>query len=199
MAAAEPVDCFLSTTRVLAIATSFGITMCVHMLLCVHLCSPLRPALTQRVSCCSFVLVYAAAPFSGGHINPAVSLAFFLSKKLSVPRLACYWCACAGACSACSSAVWLTALHPAGLHSSVAPSWARRSSSKCLARLRLLWLSLLRHVTDKFREFPTCTPTRRVRLADLATAELSRSLCDVAWLRRLSRGHWRGQSPASRL
>ena len=75
----------------LAIATSFGITI--------------------------FVLVYVAAPFSGGHINPAgnglgarqlmqallaadcdvtgraVSLAFFLTKKLSVIRLLLYWAA----------------------------------------------------------------------------------------------------------
>jgi len=37
-----------------------------------------------------FVLVYVAAAFSGGHLNPAVSLAFVITKKISLLRFFLY-------------------------------------------------------------------------------------------------------------
>ncbi|KAL0020531.1 hypothetical protein WJX79_005805 [Trebouxia sp. C0005] len=61
---ANPAANNLDAARVLSIATSFGFTI--------------------------FVLVYIAAAFSGGHINPAISLAFLLAKKISAQRFLCY-------------------------------------------------------------------------------------------------------------
>ncbi|EIE22533.1 aquaporin-like protein, partial [Coccomyxa subellipsoidea C-169] len=46
------------------------------------------------------VLVYAAASFSGGHLNPAVSVAFWLAGKISALRAVLYIvCQCLGACA----------------------------------------------------------------------------------------------------
>ncbi|KAL0044987.1 hypothetical protein WJX82_004240 [Trebouxia sp. C0006] len=61
---ANPAANNLDAARVLTIATSFGFTI--------------------------FVLVYIAAAFSGGHINPAISLGFLLAKKISAQRFLCY-------------------------------------------------------------------------------------------------------------
>ncbi|KAL0025560.1 hypothetical protein WJX79_000263 [Trebouxia sp. C0005] len=61
---ATPQDCLLDNSRVVSIAMSFGFTV--------------------------FVLVYVAAAFSGGHLNPAISLAFLLAKKISLQRFVCY-------------------------------------------------------------------------------------------------------------
>lgn len=36
------------------------------------------------------VLVYAFAQISGGHVNPAVTLGLFLSKRISLMRMVCY-------------------------------------------------------------------------------------------------------------
>ncbi|DBA85350.1 TPA: oleate-activated transcription factor pip2 [Trebouxia sp. C0005] len=66
-------SCFLSsTTALLNIALAFGFTI--------------------------FVVIFVTAPFSGGHINPAVSFAFFLAQKISLVRGICYIIVqCAGA------------------------------------------------------------------------------------------------------
>lgn len=56
-----PGSCFLSsTTALLNIALAFGITL--------------------------FVVIFFTAPFSGGHINPAVTFAFFVAQKISFLR-----------------------------------------------------------------------------------------------------------------
>ncbi|KAK9835979.1 hypothetical protein WJX81_003428 [Elliptochloris bilobata] len=61
----EPLtDCTLDSGRMLNIALSFGISI--------------------------FVLVYAAAAYSGGHINPAVTLGLLLANKISVVRALFY-------------------------------------------------------------------------------------------------------------
>jgi len=39
------------------------------------------------------VLVYTFAPVSGGHINPAVTLSFFLRKEISLSKMMLYWTA----------------------------------------------------------------------------------------------------------
>ncbi|KAH9553017.1 hypothetical protein CY35_09G098000 [Sphagnum magellanicum] len=45
-----------------------------------------------------FVLVYCTAGISGGHINPAVTFALLLARKVTIPRTVCYMIAqCAGA------------------------------------------------------------------------------------------------------
>lgn len=61
----EPTDCFLSNTRVLTIATSFGWTIA--------------------------TLVFISASFSGGHLNPAVTLSFLITKKVTALRALGYW------------------------------------------------------------------------------------------------------------
>lgn len=61
---AATTDCFLNATRVLPLAMVFGVAI--------------------------FVLVYVAAAFSGGHLNPAVSLAFVITKKISLLRFFLY-------------------------------------------------------------------------------------------------------------
>lgn len=56
-----PGSCFLSSTSALLnIALAFGITL--------------------------FVVIFFTAPFSGGHINPAVTFGFFLAQKISLLR-----------------------------------------------------------------------------------------------------------------
>lgn len=57
-------ECPLTSARVVEIAASFGFSIA--------------------------VLVYCAASFSGGHINPAVTLAFAITKKISLLRAALY-------------------------------------------------------------------------------------------------------------
>ncbi|CAK9237475.1 unnamed protein product [Sphagnum jensenii] len=45
-----------------------------------------------------FVLVYCTAGISGGHINPAVTFALLLARRVTIPRTICYMIAqCAGA------------------------------------------------------------------------------------------------------
>lgn len=68
-----PGSCFLSSTSALLnIALAFGITL--------------------------FVVIFFTAPFSGGHINPAVTFAFFLAQKISLLRATLYIILqCAGA------------------------------------------------------------------------------------------------------
>jgi MIP family channel proteins len=61
----QPEDCFLNNSRVLTIATSFGFAI--------------------------FVAVYLSASFSGGHVNPAVTLAFLITKKVTLMRASAYW------------------------------------------------------------------------------------------------------------
>lgn len=66
--------CFLGTSNVLNIAIAFGFSI--------------------------FVLVYCAASFSGGHINPAVTFGMFVARKISVLRAVLYMVAqCLGACT----------------------------------------------------------------------------------------------------
>ncbi|WIA16082.1 hypothetical protein OEZ85_012807 [Tetradesmus obliquus] len=68
----EPGACFLGSTNLLNIAMAFGLSI--------------------------FVLVYAAASFSGGHLNPAITIAFFLARRISLVRAAVYVaCQLAGA------------------------------------------------------------------------------------------------------
>lgn len=57
---AAPGSCFLGSTTLLNIAFGFGLSI--------------------------FVSVYVAASFSGGHINPAVTLAFVLTQRVSLVR-----------------------------------------------------------------------------------------------------------------
>ncbi|KAK9789758.1 hypothetical protein WJX73_001234 [Symbiochloris irregularis] len=66
-------SCFIgSTTALLNIALAFGFTL--------------------------FVVIYFTASVSGGHINPAVSIGFFLAQKISFLRALCYVIfQCAGA------------------------------------------------------------------------------------------------------
>ncbi|WIA36261.1 hypothetical protein OEZ86_007591 [Tetradesmus obliquus] len=68
----EPGACFLGSTNLLNIAMAFGLSI--------------------------FVLVYAAASFSGGHLNPAITIAMFLTRRISLVRTAVYIiCQVAGA------------------------------------------------------------------------------------------------------
>ncbi|WIA16081.1 hypothetical protein OEZ85_012806 [Tetradesmus obliquus] len=60
----EPGACFLGSTNLLNIAMAFGLSI--------------------------FVLVYAAASFSGGHLNPAITIAMFLTSRVSLVRAAVY-------------------------------------------------------------------------------------------------------------
>lgn len=64
-AVAAPEDCFLSNSRVLTIATSFGWSIA--------------------------TLVFISASFSGGHLNPAVTMAFLITKKVTIMRAIGYW------------------------------------------------------------------------------------------------------------
>jgi MIP family channel proteins len=64
---ADPLTCYLTQTRVLSIAAGFGFAI--------------------------FMTVYMAAAFSGGHLNPAITLAFLITKKVSLVRAVCYWIA----------------------------------------------------------------------------------------------------------
>ncbi|KAK9829737.1 hypothetical protein WJX72_007578 [[Myrmecia] bisecta] len=59
--------CALTAPRVLTIATAFGLSI--------------------------FVLVYASASFSGGHLNPAITLGFLITKKVTLLRAVLYWAA----------------------------------------------------------------------------------------------------------
>ncbi|KAK9814313.1 hypothetical protein WJX72_003829 [[Myrmecia] bisecta] len=60
-----PGSCFIgNTTNILTIAFGFGYSI--------------------------FVLVYAASSFSGGHLNPAVTIAFLLTGKISIIRALFY-------------------------------------------------------------------------------------------------------------
>lgn len=59
-----PGSCFLQSTTLLNIALSFGLSL--------------------------FVVIYFSASFSGGHINPAVSLAMFITKRISLMRCVLY-------------------------------------------------------------------------------------------------------------
>ncbi|CAL8463398.1 g2932 [Coccomyxa elongata] len=66
--------CFLGTGNVLNIALAFGFSI--------------------------FVLVYCAASFSGGHINPAVTFGMLVARKISISRAVLYMVAqCLGACT----------------------------------------------------------------------------------------------------
>ncbi|KAF6266093.1 plasma membrane intrinsic protein [Scenedesmus sp. NREL 46B-D3] len=68
----EPGACFLGSSNLLNIALSFGLSI--------------------------FVLVYAAASFSGGHLNPAITIAMFLARRISLIRAFVYViCQLAGA------------------------------------------------------------------------------------------------------
>lgn len=83
----RPGSCFLSsTTALLNIALAFGFSL--------------------------FVVIFFTAPFSGGHINPAVSFAMFLVGKVSFVRGILYIIfQCAGAAVA---SIILKGLDPAG-------------------------------------------------------------------------------------
>ena len=61
---APPGSCFLGSTTLLNIAFAFGFAI--------------------------FIAVFVAASFSGGHINPAVTVAFMLTRKISLLRGALY-------------------------------------------------------------------------------------------------------------
>lgn len=63
----HPESCLLTDGRLLSIATAFGLTI--------------------------GVLVYSSATFSGGHLNPAVTLGLLLGKKVTLMRAAFYWAA----------------------------------------------------------------------------------------------------------
>lgn len=54
---------------------------------------PLPPSL-QVATCFGLaiaILVYASATFSGGHLNPAVTIAMLIAKKVSLMRAVAYW------------------------------------------------------------------------------------------------------------
>lgn len=73
-----PGSCFLQSTTLLNIALSFGLSL--------------------------FVCIYFSASFSGGHINPAVSLAMFATRRISFLRGLLYTIVqCGGA--ACASII----------------------------------------------------------------------------------------------
>lgn len=81
-----PGSCFLQSTTLLNIAMSFGFAL--------------------------FVVIYFTASFSGGHINPAVTLAMFLTRRISLLRGVLYTCfQCAGAAVA---SIILKGLDPGG-------------------------------------------------------------------------------------
>lgn len=83
-----PADCFLSSSRALTIAASFGFSIA--------------------------VMVYAAASFSGGHLNPAVTLAACLTRKVSLPRALIYFVAQIG--GALLGAFFVSITDPTGFH-----------------------------------------------------------------------------------
>ncbi|KAK9904092.1 hypothetical protein WJX75_004416 [Coccomyxa subellipsoidea] len=69
-----PGNCFLASSNLLGIAIAFGGSIA--------------------------IFVYAAASFSGGHLNPAVSVAFWMSGKISAMRAILYVVfQCLGACT----------------------------------------------------------------------------------------------------
>jgi aquaporin PIP len=81
-----PGSCFLQSTTLLNIALSFGLSL--------------------------FIVIYFTASFSGGHINPAVSLAMFITKRISLLRCVIYTIfQCAGAAVA---SIVLKGLNPVG-------------------------------------------------------------------------------------
>jgi len=81
-----PGSCFLQSTTLLNIALSFGLSL--------------------------FVVIYFAASFSGGHINPAVTLAMFVTKRISLLRAVLYTAfQCSGAAVA---SIILKGLDPGG-------------------------------------------------------------------------------------
>lgn len=81
-----PGSCFLQSTTLLNIALSFGISL--------------------------FVVIYFTASFSGGHINPAVTLAMFVTKRISLLRALLYTAfQCSGAAVA---SVIIKGLDPGG-------------------------------------------------------------------------------------
>lgn len=63
----DPVSCRLESSRVLTIAMAFGFSIA--------------------------ILVYSAATFSGGHLNPAVTAGLLVAKKITLQRAVCYWVA----------------------------------------------------------------------------------------------------------
>lgn len=63
----DPLTCGLTQPRVLTIAMAFGFAIA--------------------------VLVYSAATFSGGHLNPAVTFGLLVAKKISLVRAFLYWIA----------------------------------------------------------------------------------------------------------
>lgn len=82
----KPGSCFLQSTTLLNIALSFGFSL--------------------------FAVVYFAASFSGGHINPAVTLAMFVTKRISLLRGVLYTIfQCSGAAIA---SVIIKGLDPGG-------------------------------------------------------------------------------------
>jgi aquaporin PIP len=81
-----PGSCFLQSTTLLNIALSFGLSL--------------------------FACIYFAASFSGGHLNPAVTLAMFITKRISLVRAVVYTIVqCSGAAVA---SVILKGLNPVG-------------------------------------------------------------------------------------
>jgi MIP family channel proteins len=64
---ADPTSCLLTDARLLSIATVFGLAI--------------------------GALVYATASFSGGHLNPAVTMGFLIARKITLQRAFCYWIA----------------------------------------------------------------------------------------------------------
>ncbi|KAK9802736.1 hypothetical protein WJX73_005044 [Symbiochloris irregularis] len=99
---AAPGSCFIgSTTALLNIALAFGFTL--------------------------FVVIYFTASVSGGHINPAVSIAFFLAQKISFLRALCYVIfQCAGA--ACGSVI-VKGLDPTGYKAALGGSNALNATA----------------------------------------------------------------------
>lgn len=70
------------------------------------------------------VMVYAGAHISGGHYNPAVSLAVFLRGKLSLKDLGVYWIAqLAAGLIAGVLAIYLKDAHPSPMELDILPAF----------------------------------------------------------------------------
>jgi MIP family channel proteins len=137
--AAAPGSCFLSSTSALLnIALAFGFTL--------------------------FVVIYFCASFSGGHINPAVTFAMFITRRISLLRGVLYVIAqCSGACIA---SIILKGLDPEGFKAAAGAS-NQVSADFGISGGAVLGLEIIMTFGLVFTVFAATDPSRQVSTAPL--------------------------------